>query len=425
LTLPRIDPTIEIQANLFTGNLSTGRRNPACRFGAIMKLNCIHCGGAFSVRTEQMGRTVVCPHCQGAVSIPKAADQIKEEEQQRPVEPSGLMTNSISALTSTVFHILLFILVALFAFDEGRGPPGDAQDVLIGVMPNVTLTQNQMEEMDSAPPSKAEEDSSNTLVEEVPSPSEESEESSLEEFTLSPKTLSGSSSSSFDLGVVSVGGGSGGGGGNWDGLVQQLRRGGLDIVIVFDSTGSMGGEIRQVKDNVRRIGNSLIKLVPKARISLVTYRDAGDAYVVQEPILPLTGEIQQVESYLEGVEAGGGGDQPEAVHEGLRYAIEQNEFRAGARKVILLFGDAPPHSAHFATCLRLASDFSRQNKGVVSTVTCRGQDRLKEFVEIAQVGGGEAFLNGDQRQIMTQLMILVFGSQYRSKVLEAFEFLEK
>jgi hypothetical protein len=75
--------------------------------------------------------------------------------------------------------------------------------------------------------------------------------------------------------------------------------------------------------------------------------------------------------------------------------------------------------------LRVASDFSSQHKGIVSTVTCRNNVRLPEFVEIAQAGGGEAFLTSDERQIMTQLMVLVFGSKHRDKVLEAFKLMEK
>ncbi len=78
-----------------------------------------------------------------------------------------------------------------------------------------------------------------------------------------------------------------------------------------------------------------------------------------------------------------------------------------------------------ADCLRVASDFSRQDRGVVSTVTCRKQTKLQEFVEIAQVGGGEAFLTADEEQIVTQLMILVFGSRYRDKVVEAFKLMEE
>ena len=231
----------------------------------------------------------------------------------------------------------------------------------------------------------------------------------------------GSEATSFDLGATTVGSGSMAGGG-WDGLLQSLRRDGLDIVLTFDSTGSMQGEIDQVKGQIRRLGSTLLTLVPKARISICTYRDQGDAYVVRG--LPLTNDIQQIESYLSEVRAGGGGDAPEAVHEGLRWSIEQNSFRPRARKVILVFGDAPPHQEYLPTCLRLASDFHGMQKGIVSTVTCRAPRQLREFVEIAEVGGGEAFLTADERQIMTQLIVLVFGSRHRAKVLEAFELLE-
>ena len=94
------------------------------------------------------------------------------------------------------------------------------------------------------------------------------------------------------------------------------------------------------------------------------------------------------------------------------------------RKVILLFGDAPPHDSELALCLRVASDFHGQKQGVVSTVTCRSFRKLPAFVQIAEVGGGESFLTTDERQIMTQLMVLVFGSRHRAKVLEAFKLLD-
>ena len=133
---------------------------------------------------------------------------------------------------------------------------------------------------------------------------------------------------------------------------------------------------------------------------------------------PLTGNMQELMTFLDGVEADGGGDYPESVHEGLQWAVSKNKFNSRARKVILLFGDAPPHPENLKQCLAIASDFQRQTAGIVSTVTCRNGDRLPEFVHIAQVGGGEAFLTSDERQIMTQLMVLVFGGKHRAKVLE-------
>jgi len=74
--------------------------------------------------------------------------------------------------------------------------------------------------------------------------------------------------------------------------------------------------------------------------------------------------------------------------------------------------------------VELATSFRKQHNGVVSTVTCRAIEPLPEFYEIAVAGGGEAFLTTDQKQIVSQLMVLVFGSQHRSKVLEAFKLLD-
>ena len=73
----------------------------------------------------------------------------------------------------------------------------------------------------------------------------------------------------------------------------------------------------------------------------------------------------------------------------------------------------------------MASDFRKNFGGVVSTVTCRSEDRLEEFVDIARLGGGESYLTRNEREIMTQLIVLVFGSEHRKKVIEAFDLLNE
>ena len=390
-----------------------------------MRLNCIHCGKPFTITSEQLGGRGACPHCQNEIRLPEAADGISEAA--APAEPPERFhwwENSISGLVSLVFHMVLMLVLALVTYG-GTGGGGSGEGVLIGDVPSVVLSDGQQEELstDVAPPSRAAMEADEML--EVQPPVNLSSASTTDEpLAVASPSLSGGESGSFDLGTVSIGGGGGGaGGGNWDGLVQSLRRQGLDIVVCFDSTGSMGGEIREVKEQIRRIGDILIRLIPKARISICTYRDEGDEYVVKG--LPLSNDIQEVARYLADIEADAGGDRPESVHEGLRWSVTKNVFRDNARKVILLFGDAPPHSGDLDECLAIASDFARQQKGIVSTVTCRSPIRLPEFVDIAQMGGGEAFLTTEERQIITQLLVLVFGSQYRDKVLEAFKLMER
>lgn len=387
----------------------------------------MHCGRRFTITADQLGGEGVCPRCGEVIHLPEADDPATlnayHQEHDAVVRRKQWFSNSISALASCVIHMLLIILLAVVSYG-GSGLPGDeGEEVLLGQLPSEQLTQTQEESLDTAEvikqTSQAEQFDEALEVEPPVNAAASQATSDISISSLSPSG-GGSDSGGFDLGAVSVGGG--GGEGGWDGMIQSLRRNGLDVVITFDSTGSMAGEIQQVKEQISRIGSTLLKLVPKTRLSICTYRDMGDEYQVKG--LPLTSDLSEVQYYLNSISAGGGGDHPEAVDLGLQWAMNNNQFRPQARKVILVFGDAPPHRNKLTFCLALASDFSRQNKGIVSTVTCRSRERLPEFYEIAQAGGGEAFLTTDERQIMAQLIILVFGSRHRDKVLEAFKLLE-
>ncbi len=382
-----------------------------------MRMSCIHCGRAFSITADQLGGQGRCPHCHGAIRLPNATDE--QEEVIERVEPSHWMQNSLSGLLSLVFHMILILILALISYDASTGE-GLGEDVLIGTLPSEKLGESDEQELKAAEVVTPSRDAFDESLDVQP-PVDSTESMNAEQLAVAPPSTGGDQSGAFDLGAVTVGGGSMAGG-SWDGLLQSLRRYGLDIVITFDSTGSMQGEIDQVKLQIQRIGTILLKLVPKARISICTYRDQGDVYIARG--LPLTSDLGRIQSFLANVRAAGGGDEPEAVHAGLTWAVEKNSFRPRARKVILLFGDAPPHRSELALCLRVASDFHGQQQGVVSTVTCRSFRKLSEFVQIAEVGGGEAFLTSDERQIMTQLMVLVFGSRHRAKVLEAFKLLD-
>lgn len=387
-----------------------------------MHLSCIHCGQEFSITADQLGGRGRCPHCGGEIELPKATE---EDGNHVHAAPSSWLENSISMLGSMVFHMVVVLLLALIQF--GRpGLPGTTEEVMIGELPSENLNDSPEEELtqDKREIEKASEtETLDNPLDEIQPPTAAAADTAFDsmiEINIAP--TAGVRGSTFSTAVPGSGGGMGGSG-DWQGILSHVRRFGLDIVLTFDSTGSMSGEIDQLKSQIDRIGSTLLKLVPKTRISICTYRDEGDAYLVKG--LPLTNDIQKIKSYLDDIRAAGGGDTQEAVQEGLRWSIQNNQFQPRARKVILLFGDAPPHQQDLQTCFEIAADFKVQENGIISTVTCRKNDRLSEFVEIAQYGAGESFLTRDEREIMTQLLVLVFGSKHRSKVMEAFEMLER
>lgn len=396
-----------------------------------MKILCIHCGGEFSIKPEQLGTKGSCPHCQAEITLPKAHE---DAPAQVPARRSvfQVLDGSISGLGSMIIHMLILLLVVFFQSRSGGGAgEGLTNDVLIGVLPSEQLTDQQEEKVsaDEVKQSKTA-DHADEMVEVEPVTSAAEASSATADLAAATPSPSGGQTGGFDLGTTRIGGGSmAGGGGNWDGMIKNLRRNGLDIVICFDSTGSMGGEIDEVKKQITKIATTLFKLVPKSRISLVTYKDKDDGPPI---ILRLTTNLQEMQSWLKKVEAGGGGDHPEGVDEGLSWSIKQNQFRPAARKVILVFGDAPPHSEKDVNqesgqdrCEKLAKEFKGQSKGIVSTVTCRANKPMDEFYSIAMAGGGEAFISENQREIVEKLMVLVFGSQHKEKVLEAFNLMEK
>jgi Mg-chelatase subunit ChlD len=384
-----------------------------------LNILCVHCGKQFSITAEQLGTRGKCPHCGATIRLPKAESGFEGHRELQ--KPSSWSENWMSGLGSLILHTFLLLLLLLVPWGGQSGDEGhEGESVAIG-----ELDRNSLEQGDSNWERTAVRPEDRQFFQ----PSEEtvqplSDQAAWADEALSVRipALSGGADPSlrFDTSSASA---AQGGAQDFGEMVTQLKRDGLDIVLAFDSTGSMDSEIRQVKNKIEKIGTALFQLVPKTRISVCTYRDHGDEYVVKG--LKLTDNLGKVSEYLDSIAASGGGDEPEAVDQGLSWSIEENAFRPRARKVILLFGDAPPHPSRRKTCLNLAGTFRRQQNGIVSTVTCHSDRRLEDFVEISQVGGGESFLARDEQEIMTQLMVLVFGSTHREKVIQALDLLAR
>ena len=116
----------------------------------------------------------------------------------------------------------------------------------------------------------------------------------------------------------------------------------LDVLFVIDTTGSMSDEIERIKNTLLRVTERLRELKADfdLRYGAVLFRDIGDVYLTKTH--PFTGDISSFDKALQKVRAGGGGDGPESVNQGLAEAVGM-EWRDGAAKVAFLIGDAPPH----------------------------------------------------------------------------------
>lgn len=119
----------------------------------------------------------------------------------------------------------------------------------------------------------------------------------------------------------------------------------LDIVFVVDTTGSMGGVIAQVRDELSTLVNQLASTTNSFRVGLVSYRDfpertGWDLDYPSRVDQPFTSDLATIQAAINTLTAEGGGDYPETVFSGLATAIDF-PWRPGVAKVAIVLGDAP------------------------------------------------------------------------------------
>jgi len=118
----------------------------------------------------------------------------------------------------------------------------------------------------------------------------------------------------------------------------------LDLVFVVDNTGSMGSWIHSAQRNIQSIIRDIIASEGSdVRFALVSYRDhppQDHSFVTK--IHDFTGNVREVQHWVDGMRASGGGDCPEAVADGLHACLNLS-YRPNSTKVAVMIADAPPH----------------------------------------------------------------------------------
>ena len=173
---------------------------------------------------------------------------------------------------------------------------------------------------------------------------------------------------------IGRGGGMGSGyghgiGSGFGGFIGELRRKGLDVVLVIDGTGSMNLIIDDVKAKMAQLIQSIHRLVPIARIGIVVFGGKGEKLDSQ----PLTLSPQKLEEFLSHITAKGGGEWEEDTYGAVEYAINKMDWKPYAKKVVVLVGDSPPHKEDFQPLIQLIHKFKDQN-GTFNTVDVAAEE---------------------------------------------------
>lgn len=239
---------------------------------------------------------------------------------------------------------------------------------------------------------------------------------------------------------LSLGSGAVGGlGGSFGDYVGGLRKVGLDLVLVIDSTRSMQFVLDEVKQRLTSLVTSIQRMVPTSRIGIVVYRDQGDEYVVKWSDLSF--RTEKLRSFLSDITASGGGDWEEAVFDGLDAAVNELTWRRKSRKIIILVGGSPPHPEDLEPTQELVAAF-RKDGGYLSAIDVTERLHVEfnktlwrsihgdkpfvpgekpEFYQqvtdtygaLAKTGGGELIQLADDKKLIRDVLVLTFGSRWK------------
>lgn len=113
----------------------------------------------------------------------------------------------------------------------------------------------------------------------------------------------------------------------WKNLPQNKYIPGIDVVILFDVTGSMTPYIKAMIQNIENLMDNLSGLSPSVRIGLASFQDFADKggskndwpYKLEAS---LTSDVAIIKSKLSALKATGGGDAPESLATAIHAAVD-------------------------------------------------------------------------------------------------------
>jgi hypothetical protein len=192
----------------------------------------------------------------------------------------------------------------------------------------------------------------------------------------------------------------------------------LDLAIVIDTTGSMGGLIQAAQRRLVALIDELATSAEvKMRVGVVEYRDHPPQDTLVYRVHPLEGDRRRVETTINNLRAEGGGDAPEAVLDGVLAACRELDWRPHARRLGILVGDAPPHGMSGrwdafpdgCPCGETIAGVSRAAEEARLTLYALGltAEVAEPFTALSRLTGGDFFPAGRGEEAVARLVAIL------------------
>lgn len=160
---------------------------------------------------------------------------------------------------------------------------------------------------------------------------------------------------------------------------QGIGKQNITLRLFIDATGSMDSTIERVKQDIVQIAQMIKEECPKQVVQycVVAYRDECDETDIMH-ISGVTKDPKEIEAFLAGTDAFGGGDTPEAIGHALKYNEQE------PTDIAILFADAESHG----DAVEIAKRYGKRGIPIHALVVGNRPQTVREFAEIAKVTHG-------------------------------------
>lgn len=198
----------------------------------------------------------------------------------------------------------------------------------------------------------------------------------------------------------------------------------LDMVIAFDTTGSMSNYIDAVKEHVTELVPKLFSTNPDLRIGIVAFGDycdmpSKDVFGKAYQVLDLTNDENGIIKFVKGAQNTFGGDGPEFYELVIKKITEETSWREGSTKAVLLIADATPHTVGYSFNDRVINnriDWREEakkaaEKGIkFDTLTITGEKWYKELSKMTN-GISTPFKSSSKTSQLVEAAVLARGGE--------------
>lgn len=176
----------------------------------------------------------------------------------------------------------------------------------------------------------------------------------------------------------------------------------LDLVIAFDTTGSMLPCLQQLREKLSDFAKDLWDKIPNLKVGVVCFGDYCDEVSVgaiqcQGAMCKtdLTKDRAVIDNAVRNAIGTGGGDMPE-MYERVLHEVQEFSWRKNSNKIFIMLGDDLPHDANYAkTYGKQGYDWQLEArklavKGVqITAIRCLKNEYAEPFWKtLAEIGNG-------------------------------------